>query len=754
MAKTKAKLDWRMLLLLPIPLLWCWAASAGLLTNLEHMLLDLRFRSRGPLAAPVDIHYVNVDSRAIQSIGERPWNRAKFAEVARLLFEEGGAKAVGFDFVFSEQGHSDLVDREAAAKGNVALGRVARKHPELILAAQYTGGDARTQQGIRQFPFLRSGFKNREKNDTPELPQYPIMGATLTQSWGTIGLIDVDLAASKGETPRWVPLFAESIGPTFWHMGVQLACVQLGLPPSSARRAGSFVELVKPSGEVVRRIPVSDEQTLETNWFSEWNSSQFNPQTSVADVLVAGEMLKSEKEAERAEARDYFSRFKGGIVLIGPTDPLLQDLAPTPFDSEPVPKVGLHGNIVKTIVAERYLHRTPSWFLWVATLVLTLAVALLTITGGARSLFFKILALLALAGYAVVAFYVFRAYDWVLPMTAPLSAAFTTGFIATIIQLVDEEKQKGRIKGMFSAYLAPTVVNSLIDSGKEPELGGHEETITAYFSDIQSFSSFSEMMSHAALVDLMNEYFTACTDIITEEGGTLDKYIGDAVVAMFGAPVPLSDHAYRACVASIRVQRKIDELRVKWRSEGGKWPVVVHNLRARLGMNTGGATVGNMGSRTRFNYTMMGDTVNLAARMESGAKLLGVYTMVADQTRIDCEKHGGDRIVFRFLDRIKVKGKNIPTGVHEVVGFKDEISAQTLECLALHARAVERYHAQDWLGAIALFEQSAKLEPHQPNKSLAIESNPSLIMIERCHHMKEHPPGANWDGVFVMKEKG
>jgi adenylate cyclase len=433
---------------------------------------------------------------------------------------------------------------------------------------------------------------------------------------------------------------------------------------------------------------------------------------------------------------------------------LLQDLARTPFDPVPVPKVSAHGNALKTIIAGHYLHRPAKWFLWASALALAAVVTALTIAGGARSWLFKTAAVVVLVGFGIAAFYVFRTYDWVLPMTAPLGAAFTTGFIATIMQLVDEEKQKGRIKGMFSAYLAPTVVNSLIDSGKEPELGGHEETITAFFSDIQSFSTFSEKMTPARLVELMNEYLTACTDIVQEEGGTLDKYIGDAIVAMFGAPLPLPDHAYRACVATIRVQKQIEALRQKWRREGEKWPPVVHNLRARLGLNSGPAIIGNMGSRTRFSYTMMGDNVNLAARMESGAKLMGVYTMVTDTTRADCEKHGGDRIVFRFLDKIVVKGRSLPVGVHEVLGFKDDVGAQTLECVALHAQAVERYHAQDWAGAIALFERSAKLEPHQPDKALAIESNPSLIMIERCHYMEAHPPGANWDGVFVMKEKG
>lgn len=752
MAKPKLKFDWRMLLLLPIPLLWALAGEAGYLQKVENLLLDLRFRYRGEIEAPVKVHYVDVDTRAIQKIGERPWNRSRFAEAAQLVIEQGKAKGVGFDFVFSNLGHSELVSPDDSKKGNFALARLARKYPSIVLAAQYTVGEAvAVSSGVRQFPLLRLGLTDRSKNDVPELPEYPMVNPA---SSATIGLIDIDYELGGDETPRWAALFAETNGPVFWHMAVQLACIELGLPPGSARRAGDYVELVGPGGEVKRRIPVTAGQLLEVNWFSKWDNTELNPRTSLADVLIAGEMLKSEKESERSEAADYFKRFAGAIVLIGPTDPLLQDVANTPFDDVPVPKVGAHGNLLKTILAEQYLRRPPAWVLWLATFSLTIAVTALTITGGARSLFFKIIAVLVLAGFGVVGFYIFRVSHLLLPLSAPVGSAFMTGFIATIIQLVDEEKQKGRIKGMFSAYLAPTVVNSLIDSGKEPELGGHEEIITAYFSDIQSFSTFSEKMTPARLVELMNEYLTACTDIVQEEGGTLDKYIGDAVVAIFGAPIALPDHAYRACVASIRVQKEIQKLRDKWKSEGEKWPPVVHNLRARLGLNSGAAIIGNMGSRTRFSYTMMGDNVNLAARMESGAKLLGVYTMVTDATRADCEKHGGDRIVFRFLDKIVVKGRSLPVPVHEVLGLREEIGAQTLECLALHAKAVERYQAQDWDGAIKAFEESAKLEPNQPNKKLAIESNPSLIMIERCHYMKEHPPGPNWDGVFVMKEKG
>jgi adenylate cyclase len=464
-------------------------------------------------------------------------------------------------------------------------------------------------------------------------------------------------------------------------------------------------------------------------------------------------MLDAEDEQARANAREFFRQFAGSVILIGPVDPLLQDLAVTPMDENPVPKVGVHGNLLKTIVSGRFLHRLPIWALYVLTFALTVVVTELAMAGGARGLFSKGAALLVLVAFVGLGFLLFKTNEWVIPMAAPLASAFTTAFAGVIWQLIVEEKAKGRIKNMFGTYLAPELVNQMVEAESDPQLGGHEDVITAYFSDIQSFSTFSELMPASQLVELMNEYLTACTDIVQEEKGTLDKYIGDAVVAIFGAPLPVPDHAYRACLATQRVQARIEELRQKWRSEGAKWPSVVHVLRARLGLNTGTAIIGNMGSRTRFSYTMMGDNVNLAARMESGAKSLGVYTMVTEATKLECEKHGGDHVVFRYLDRIVVKGRSQPVPVFEIVGLKETVKPTTLECLGLYAQGIERYLAQDWDGASTLFTRSAALEPNQPSKAQAIETNPSLIMIARCHYMKEHPPGTKWDGVYVMKEK-
>jgi adenylate cyclase len=750
-AKPKITLDWRLLLLLPIPALWCVAGHYGWLQFLENRTVDWRFRYRGEIAAPVKVVYVDVDSRTIDDIGNWPWSRSYFARVSDVLLNVAHVRAIGFDFVFSTNGQAESADRKKLIEGDLEFGRFLFRGPPVVVGASFTAQEFRATEGRirhRVLPRVAHGLGDTAAIEPPEVTLLQIPGRP---AWSppNIGLIDT-LDGGTRTVPAWAPT---STG-IFHHAAFQLARLYWGMPAGSIKVAGDQLEFVWPDGRVQARVPLRDRQFVDVNWFSPWQS-QYNPRESFSIVYSFAQMLASAKPEERGTAEKYFAQdnWKDAVVLIGPVDPLLQDVAPTPMDDAPVPRVGVHGNLLKTIVSGLYLHWPPEWLTVALTLVLTAAVAGLSVSGGARSVAAKILAVLLAALYVGAAFQLFKSFHLGLPMTVPLGSAFTTSFAALIWQVVREQQQKGRIKGLFGTYLSPELVHRMVESGEDPKLGGHEAVITAYFSDIQSFSTFSEKMTPARLVELMNEYLTACTDIVQEEGGTLDKYIGDAVVAMFGAPLPLPDHAYRACVATQRVQRRIAELREKWRGEADRWPDVTHRLRARLGLNTGPAIIGNMGSRSRFSYTMMGDNVNLAARMESGAKLLGVYTMVTDSTKGECEKHGADRFVFRYLDRIVVKGRSQPVAVYEIVGFKEDLNPRTSDCLGIYAQGIERYLAQDWAGATVLFRKSAALEPNQPHQTPGIESNPSLILIERCHHMEAHPPGPGWDGTYVMKEK-
>lgn len=745
----KRKFNWKILLLLPVPILWAYASELGLLTFADNLLLDLRFRSRGEISAPVPVVYVDIDSQSTEELGNFPWPRAYFSEVSAALLGQGKARAIGIDVVFSEIGFSEAYDRAKWVESNLKFARYLRGSPPVVLAASYAATDRREDSGKRitvALPMIRDGLPPLNAIPLPEMPEFSI-GRAVMWNPPRIALID-----TLGGGTRWVPMFAPTAVKRYDHMALTLAALHWGLDPATFEVTPEAIKIPNPDGSLRASIPLTDQQLVEVNWFSPW-LSPMNPRIGFSVVYNYALMLSDPDEKARANAESFFAQFTDAIILIGPVDPLLQDLAATPFDDHPVPKVGVHGNLLKTIVSGQYLQRLPPWSVYVLTLGLTIVVTIMSMAGGAKGIRSKLTAALVVVVYVWICFRVFTDSHLVLPMAAPLAGAFSTAFIGVIWQLIVEEKQKGRIKNMFGTYLAPELVNRMVEAKEDPQLGGHEEVITAYFSDIQSFSTFSELMPASQLVELMNEYLTVCTDLVQEERGTLDKYIGDAVVAIYGAPLPVPDHAFRACTATIRVQKGIEELRKKWRSEGTKWPPIVHYLRARLGLNTGTAIIGNMGSRSRFSYTMMGDNVNLAARMESGAKSLGVYTMVTEATKVECEKHGGDKVVFRFLDRIVVKGRTLPVPVYEVIGFRDEVGQQTFDCLGLHAQAVERYLQQDWDGALQLFAKSAALEFYQPSKAHFIESNPSLIMTERCHYFQKHPPAPNWDGVFTMKEK-
>lgn len=310
-----------------------------------------------------------------------------------------------------------------------------------------------------------------------------------------------------------------------------------------------------------------------------------------------------------------------------------------------------------------------------------------------------------------------------------------------------------RIKGMFGTYLSPTLVEQMVNSGETPRFGGEERELTAFFCSIHSYVTLAEQLPLAQLPGLMNDYFTFSTDAIQTGGGTLDKYIGDAIVAMFGAPIHLPDHALHACLAALKIQSQIAGLRERFRREEGKWPEAARALRVRIGLNSGRVIVGNMGTATRFNYTMIGDEVNLAARMESGAKSWGVWTLCTGATKNACERAQVGRVVFRSLGPIVVKGRALPVELFEPVALREEVTDELRECVSLFEGGLVRYLAQDWEGAEVLFRRSAELEPNQPGKSPGAQRNPSLVFISHCNHMRLNPPAPDWTGVYVFKEK-
>ena len=744
----------RCLVLIPIPVLWCFMFQSGFLDRAQDWAMDLRFRVRGELPSPAKIVYVDIDSISLDpnEIGGWPWSRHYLAKASQALVERGGVKAVGIDVVLSDSGLSESVDMEKLINGNREFGRFLYRDPPVILAAAFTGNRFRDVNGElaeRYLPVVARELPPLEEIHAPELPNF-MVGQPFPYHPGGVGLIDT----YDGDT-RIVPLYAPSNVRTYYHLAIEMLRRYWNLDLAEGVRVeGDFLDFIGPDGAVVNRVPMRNGQLLEINWFSPWISEQ-NLRISFKDVYVYATMLESEDPEAVATAEAFFTQdaFQDSLVLIGPVDPLLQDIAPTPFDKSPVPKVGVHGNVLKTILSGQYLQRLTSWQVYGVILGLTLVVTVLSVVGGMRSVLARAAGLVILLAYVYLSFFWFETVNWVLPLIAPLGSALSTTLFAVAWQVVDEQKAKGRIKGMFGTYLAPSVVESMVESGRDPELGGHDADITPYFSDIQSFSAFSEVLTSQQLGELLNEYLTVCTDIIQGEGGTLDKYIGDAVVAMFGAPVDLENHAYKACLTTQLVHQELGELRKKWASEGDKWPTLVHAMRTRIGLNTGECMIGNMGSRNRFNYTMMGDNVNLAARMESGAKSWGSFTMVTESTRLSCEKFGGDRILFRPLGRIVVKGRSKPVPIHDVVGIRENVARNSLDCAGLFEEGMAFYYKRDWQGALKKFEQSASLEPYKPGQDAGVQSNPSLVYQRIVTNMAASPPPDDWDGTYVMTEK-
>ena len=334
--------------------------------------------------------------------------------------------------------------------------------------------------------------------------------------------------------------------------------------------------------------------------------------------------------------------------------------------------------------------------------------------------------------------------SYVLPMVSPIVGIGITYISNILYRFLNEQKDKKFLKDTFSTYISPDLIDQMYSEKQEPKLGGDAGYHTAFFSDIQSFSAFSEVMEPEDMVKLMNDYLTEMTTILLEHQGTLDKYIGDAIVAFYGAPVPVENHELLACKTALAMENKIVELREKWSHEEDK-PDIVHNLRHRVGLNSGPMVTGNMGSKMRMNYTMMGDPVNVAARLESSAKQYGVYIQVAENTYEKVK----DDFEWRTLDYVRVKGKTVPVHVYELLSEKGALNGNMTEMLKIYHEGLELYNNQQWDIALKKFKASAEMEDEFPTRP----TTPSKVYIFRCKHFMDNPPDKDWDGVWTMTTK-
>ena len=334
--------------------------------------------------------------------------------------------------------------------------------------------------------------------------------------------------------------------------------------------------------------------------------------------------------------------------------------------------------------------------------------------------------------------------SYMMPIVAPLVGLVLTYASNIIFQFLHEQQDKKFLRETFGTYIAPKVLDKMYEEKQAPKLGGVEGHHTAFFSDIQNFSTFSEALEPTRMVALMNEYLTVMSKVILDNEGTLDKYIGDAIVAFYGAPAPVENHEKKSCTTALLMEDALEDLRQKWRREND-WPDIVYSMQHRIGLNCGKMVTGNMGSEMRMNYTMMGDTVNLAARLESSAKQYGVYNFVGENIYEETK----DEFIFRFLDFVQVKGKNIPVKVYELVSAKDNADNHTVNLIKVFEEGLDHYYQQQWDKALAHFKKAEGMEDHFTSRN----TTPSAVYIERCIMFKDNPPGKDWDGVWTMTSK-
>jgi len=343
-----------------------------------------------------------------------------------------------------------------------------------------------------------------------------------------------------------------------------------------------------------------------------------------------------------------------------------------------------------------------------------------------------------LVAHSLSTYYLFAYGGLWVDVIGPVCVIVMSYLSISINNYLIERKERAYIQDSFKMYLSPAVVDQIADNPDLLSLGGRREVLTILFTDVAGFSTISEQMTAEGLVGLLNEYLGTMTDIIMENNGTVDKYEGDLIMAFWGAPLDNPNHAVDACLSSIAMNNRIGELREMWKEQGR--PDYITNMDARIGLNSGEVVVGNMGSQSRMDYTVMGDHVNLASRLEGANKPYGTHIMISEFTYTLVKDH----VEARKLDVIRVVGRDEPVTVYEVLEKKGNLEPQMAEVVALYNEALSRYGEREWDGALEKFYEALNVCP---------DDGPSKTYIDRCERYKVEPPPDDWDGVETLTEK-
>ncbi len=440
--------------------------------------------------------------------------------------------------------------------------------------------------------------------------------------------------------------------------------------------------------------------------------------------------LLNEIQSVRSLLRE---KLEGKFCILGYSATSATDIGVNPFESEYM-NMGLYASVANTVLTQKFLDETP---IWINIIIIIICMFLITLiearTKSAAGIVIGILFLIAVISGLAGLFLLYGIYTDLLSPLISIVLVFTLQISSN---LISEGKEKKYIRSAFGQYLSNDVIGELIDDPSKLHLGGREIHMTAMFTDVQKFSTISEQITATELVDLLNIYLTRMSDIILDHQGTIDKFEGDAIICFYGAPKEVKDHAVQACRSAILLKKAEQEMNPGL-VEAGKTP---NPLMTRIGINTGPMVVGNMGTEKKMNYTMMGNAVNLAARLEGVNKQYGIYSLISESTYLET----GDLFTVRMLDRVRVVGINTPVRLYHLIDEKSETPDNITQGIGLFHQGLENYEKRQWSRGEKYFRETLKILP---------DDGPAELYIRRISSYKKKAPSVNWDGVYNLTEK-
>jgi adenylate cyclase len=691
-----------------------------------NVVLDEEFREDKIILAAID-------EKSLKKFGRFPWSRNSWVPILNKL-KSFGAKVVVFDVVFSEK--ERFFDGESP---DIRFARAIKDFQSIegnhviipfSLSSMHSNDD---DVSFKELPGDLFNFMLEVKQDGEQgLEQHRVMFTTYPIEEvisSEAALAYIDIKEDPDGIYRKYPLVTNVESLYFNSLALMAYTKYTEDTPKLSINLSGDAELSINTGT----LHLNYNGETRVNWAGRTNAF---PKISLATVV--------EKEDTDEKMKKLFD---GKVVFIGSTAFGAHDLRHSPIDPQ-LPGVYYHMNVLQMLTSGRLFKPINDAFLWSWAILLIGYIGFVLISTLKNAVLdASYIGFYCSAVFLTDVFY-FIPNGYEIAMFFAFFPVILAYILDSAISFYLANKDRAFLKQAFGNYISPELIDMMYDSGNLPELGGESGNLTAYFTDIQSFSTFSEKLTAKQLVELLNEYLTEMTDILLEEHGTLDKYEGDAIIAFFGAPVYFDDHAARACRVAIKMQESLGVLREKWISEGDKWPEVVKLMRMRIGINSGEIVTGNMGSRDRMNYTMMGDSVNLAARLEEAAKQYGIYTYISEVTK----DMAGEAFLTREIDTIRVVGKSEPVVTYELIGIKENLNQDIINLKERFEEALKLYKTQKWNEALNIFKE---LDPEEERCFPGInrKTNPSKIYIERCLAFKEDPPGEDWDGVYTLTTK-